>query len=213
MPDSTGNGETSSPTSAHAPGGPDAPDSAWRTLGSREIYRNPWLIVTEYDVVRPDGARGIYSVVDPGANVTIVALEPDETIWLIREFSYPLQRTRWVLPAGRVEPGEDPLHAAQRELAEETGLRAAAWKPLGAFPLSGGISTQVSHIYLAQDLQYGSPAPEGTEHIEPCQMPLREAYDACLTGAISDAAVVLAIWRAWTLLHGPEHHTTWQSFT
>jgi len=192
-------------TSPHAPGGgPDAPESPWRTVSSREIYRNPWLTVTVYDVLRPDGERGIYGVVDPGANVTIVALENDETIWLIREFSYPLQRARWILPTGRVEPGEDPLRAAQRELAEEVGLQAAIWHKLGAFPLSGGISTQISHVYVARELRRGVAAPEGTELIEPRQMPLRQAYAACLDGAISDAPVVLAIWRAWALLHGGE---------
>jgi 8-oxo-dGTP pyrophosphatase MutT (NUDIX family) len=173
-------------------------------VSSHEIYRNPWLTVTEYDVLRPDGERGIYGVVDPGANATIVALENDETIWLIREFSYPLQRARWILPTGRVEPGEDPLRAAQRELAEEVGLQADGWQKLGAFPLSGGISTQVSHIYLARKLHRGAASPEGTERIEPRQLPLRQAYAACLDGTISDAPVVLAIWRAWTLLHDGE---------
>ena len=194
-------------TSAQAPapgGGPDAPDSPWRTLGSHEVYRNPWLSVTEYDVLRPDGERGIYGIVDPAANVTIVALENDETIWLIREFSFPLQRDRWILPTGRVEPGEGPLLAAQRELAEEVGLRADIWQLLGAFPLSGGISTQISHIYLARELHPGAAAPEGTERIAPQRMPLRQAYAACLDGTISDAPVVLAIWRAWALLHGGE---------
>lgn len=191
--------------SAQVPGGDrDAPGSPWRTLGSREVYRNPWLTLTEYDVIRPDGERGIYGVVDPGANVTIAALENDESLWLIREFSYPLQRERWILPTGRVEPGEEPLQAAQRELAEEVGLRAATWKHLGAFPMSGGISTQVSHIYLAQHLHHGAATPEVTERIEPHQMPLHQAYAACMDGTITDAAIVLAIWRAWSLLHGAD---------
>lgn len=202
MPPSIPSGNDPTP---RAPGdGPDAHDSPWRTLGSREVYRNPWLIVTEYNVIRPNGERGVYGVVDPGANVTIVALEDDETLWLIREFSYPLQRARWILPTGRVEPDEEPLQAAQRELAEEVGLRAAQWRHLGAFPLSGGISSQISHAYLAQELQQGEAALEATEQIEPHHMPLREAYRACLDGTLSDASVVLAIWRAWTLLHGDE---------
>jgi 8-oxo-dGTP pyrophosphatase MutT (NUDIX family) len=186
---------------ARSPAGSDAPDSPWRTLGNREVYRNPWLAVTEYDVIRPDGERGIYGVVDPGANVIIVALEDDELVWLIREFSYPLQRARWMLPAGRAEPGEDLLAAARRELAEEVGLRAARWTPLGAWALSGGISTQISHAYLAQTLEHGAATPEATERLEPRRLPLRQAYAECVAGAFSDAATVLAIWRAWTLLH------------
>ena len=190
---------------ASSPDGPDAPDSPWRTLGSREVYRNPWLKVTEYDVIRPDGGRGIYGVVDPGANVIIVAVEDDESVWLIREFSYPLQRARWMLPAGRVEPGEDPLHAARRELAEEVGLRAARWTPLGVWALSGGISTQISHAYLAQTLDHGPASPEVTERLEPRTTPLRQAYAECLAGGFSDAATALALWRAWTLLHGGDN--------
>jgi 8-oxo-dGTP pyrophosphatase MutT (NUDIX family) len=190
-------------TPSRAPGDiPDAPESPWRTLSRRDVYRIPWLTVTEYEVIRPDGKRGLYAVADPGANVIIVALENDESIWLIREFSYPLQRARWILPAGRVEPGEDPLAAARRELAEEVGLHASAWQVLGASPLSGGFSTQISHAYLARKLSHGTATPEGTEEIEPRRIPLREAYAACLDGSISDAAVVLAIWRAWMLLHG-----------
>ena len=104
---------------------PDAPGSPWRTVGAREMYRNPWLRVTEYQVIRPDGQPGIYGVVDPGDNVTIVALEDDERVWLVSEFLYPLQTAEWFLPTGAVERGEDILAAAQRELAEETGLRAA----------------------------------------------------------------------------------------
>ena len=192
-------------TPTHAPGGgPDAPESPWRTRSHREVYRMPWLIVTEYEVIRPDGERGLYAVADPGANVTIVALENDESVWLIREFSYPLQRARWILPAGRVEQDEDPLAAAQRELAEEVGLHADTWQLLDASPLSGGFSTQISHAYLARHLSHGPATPEGTEAIEPRRIPLREAYAACLDGSISDAAVVLAIWHAWALLHGDE---------
>lgn len=187
---------------ANGPAGPDAPESPWRTLGSHEVYRNPWLTVTEYDVIRPDGGRGIYGVVDPGANVTIVALEDDESVWLIREFSYPLQRARWILPTGRAEPGEGPLQAAQRELAEEVGLRAARWTYLGGWALSGGVSTQISHAFLAQALEHGAAAPEVTERLEPRATSLRQAYADCLTGGLSDATVVLALWRAWTLLHG-----------
>ena len=166
----------SSPSSPSSPAGPDAPGSPWRTLGGRAVYRNPWLAVTEYDVIRPDGGRGVYGVVDPGANVTIVALEDDESVWLIREFSYPLQRARWILPTGRVEPGEGPLLAAQRELAEEVGLRAAQWTHLGAWALSGGISTQISHAYLAQALEHGAATPEVTERLEPRITSLRQAY-------------------------------------
>jgi 8-oxo-dGTP pyrophosphatase MutT (NUDIX family) len=180
---------------------PDAPGSPWRTTSASEVYRNPWLNVTEYQVIRPDGKPGIYGVVDPGDNVTIVALEEDERIWLISEFLYPLQTTEWFLPTGAVERGEDLLAAAQRELAEETGLRAAEWTELGAYPLSPGISSQIGHIFLARGLQRGDAAPEGTEQITMRLIPLREALEACLRNAIRATLAVIGIWRTWALLH------------
>ena len=180
---------------------PDAPGSPWRTIGAREVYRNPWLRVTEYQVIRPDGQPGIYGVVDPGDNVTIVALEDDERVWLVSEFLYPLQTAEWFLPTGAVERGEDILAAAQRELAEETGLRAAEWMELGAYPLSPGISAQIGHIFLARGLRHGEAAPEGTEQITMRLAPLREALDACLRNEIRATLAVIGIWRTWALLH------------
>jgi 8-oxo-dGTP pyrophosphatase MutT (NUDIX family) len=184
------------------PGGhPDPEESPWRTLAAREVYRNPWLSVTEYSVVRPDGTRGIYGVVDPGPNATVVALDAKESVMLIGEWLYPLGRYDWHLPTGKVEDGEGPLVAAQRELAEEAGLEAGLWTPLGAHPLSAGILAQISHTYLARELRQVAAQPEGTELIALRTMPLREAVQACLRGEISSASAVLGIWHAWLLLH------------
>jgi 8-oxo-dGTP pyrophosphatase MutT (NUDIX family) len=180
----------------------DAPGSPWRTVGAREVYRNPWLTVTEYQVIRPDCQQGIYGVVDPGDNVTIVALDDDERVWLVREFLYPLQTAEWFLPTGAVEHGEEPLAAAQRELAEETGLRAETWTALGAYTLSPGISPQVGHIYLARGLRHGVAAPEGTEQITTRAIPLDEALAACLRNEIRASLAVIGIWRTWALLSG-----------
>jgi 8-oxo-dGTP pyrophosphatase MutT (NUDIX family) len=184
----------------------DAPGSPWRTTSAREVYRNSWLNVTEFQVIRPDGKPGIYGVVDPGDNVTVVALEDDERIWLISEFLYPLQTTEWFLPTGAVERGEDLLAAAQRELAEETGLRAAEWTELGAYPLSPGFSSQIGHIFLARGLRRGDAAPEGTEQITTRQVALLEALEACLRNEIRATLAVIGIWRTWALLHETGGH-------
>jgi 8-oxo-dGDP phosphatase len=182
--------------------GDDAPGSPWRTLEAREVYRNQWLTVTEYQVVRPDGHPGIYGVVDPLDNAAIVALDAQERVMLVGEFVYPLQRFTWMIPSGNVEHGEEPLAAARRELAEETGLRADEWTSLGAYYLSAGISTQTSHTYLARSLR-GAPArPEGTERLTLRVVPLAEARAMCLRNEIRDAPSVLALWRAWEWLRG-----------
>jgi 8-oxo-dGDP phosphatase len=188
---------------ADAPGGrPDPAESPWRTLAARRVYSNLWLSLTEYEVMRPDGQRGIYGIVDPGPNATIVALDEQEQVRLVGDFVYPLQRHMWGLPSGKVEENETPLAAAQRELAEEAGVEAAEWLPLGTYDLSPGIMTQVSHIFLARGLRDVTARPDGTERFALRALPLREALDACLRGELRSAVTVLGIWRAWAYLHG-----------
>ncbi|MBF6591041.1 MAG: NUDIX hydrolase [Ktedonobacterales bacterium] len=177
--------------------GADPQGSPWRTVGAREVYRNPWMRVTEYAVVRPDGQPGIYGVVDPGDNVAVAALDERERVWLVGDFLYPVQRFEWVIPSGKVEDGEEPLAAAQRELAEEVGAQAREWVALGAYELSNGISTQASHLYLARGLTLGEPSSEGTERLTWRLLPLEEAYQACLRGEMRDAPSALAIWRVY----------------
>lgn len=181
----------------------DAPDSPWRTLAAQMVYRNPWMTVTEYQVIRPDGAPGIYGVVDPGDSVSVVALDDEEQIWVVEDFVYTIQMRCWALPTGAAERGEEPLLAAQRELAEETGLSATRWELLGAFYLSPGIVLQRSYLYLARGLTLGAPQREGSEaHMTTRRMPLRDAYAASLRGETPAGATALGLWLAWTRLHG-----------
>jgi 8-oxo-dGTP pyrophosphatase MutT (NUDIX family) len=183
-------------------GNPDPTQSPWRTLRAREVYRNPWIAVTEYAVLRPDGKEGIYGVVEPGDNAAVVALDVDGRVYLVGEFVYPVQTFEWTIPSGKVEDSEETLVAARRELAEEVGLSANSWASLGSYLLTSGISPQVSHVFLATGLTAGAPQPEGTERLTIRAVPLAEAVEMCLRSEIRDAPSVLGIWRAWFQLRG-----------
>lgn len=171
--------------------------SPWQTMDGRVVYRNRWITVTEYAVIRPDGTPGIYGVVDPGPNASVVALDADGHVWLAREYVYPVHDYVLKIASGKVEDGEDSLAAARRELAEELGIVAERWTPLGAYFTSSGVSPQTSYLYLARDLTIGDARREDTEDIERRRMPLRAAVEACLGGEIRDATAALALLRAW----------------
>lgn len=171
----------------------DAPDSPWQTQSAREVYSNRWLTVTEFQVTRPDGTPGIYGVPDPGDNVTIAAIDEQRRVLLISDFSYTIQRWITALPGGAIEPGEDPLVAAKRELEEEGGVTANHWELLGSFWLSPGISPQTSFCFLARDLTMVPPHPESTEIITREWTPLTDALDHTRDGTIRHATAVMSL--------------------
>lgn len=135
----------------------------WPLVSRRSIYRNQWLAVREDVIRRPASGEGIYSVVERLDSLTVIPRDRDGSIVLVRQYRYPVERDSWEIPAGTLEPGEDPLAAARRELVEETGLAARTWTQIGDFWVAPGFCTQISHTYLAEGLEPGEGRPEAIE--------------------------------------------------
>jgi 8-oxo-dGTP pyrophosphatase MutT (NUDIX family) len=168
-------------------------DNPWRTLSSQTIYRNPWLVLREDKVIRPDGARGIYSVVEMRPSCGIVAISDDDQIALVGQWRYVHDKYSLEIPTGGSEEGETPLEAAKRELLEETGLTAGDWTELGSIDNSNGVTTDVSHLFLARNLTAGAPVPQGDEQVELRWMPFADAVRSVLRGEITESTSVAAI--------------------
>jgi 8-oxo-dGTP pyrophosphatase MutT (NUDIX family) len=166
----------------------------WQTLASKIIYDNPWIRLREDQVIRPDGAPGIYGVVHfKNQAVGVLAVEDDGRIHLVGQFRYALDRYSWEIPEGGCGEGEEPRAAAERELLEETGLRAARWELLGAAHLSNSVTDEIARYYLATGLTAGEAQPEGTERIERRTVTFEEALRMVRAGEITDAISVMAI--------------------
>ena len=173
----------------------DEERSPWQTLGSREVYDNPWIRVREDAVIRPDGERGIYGIVHyKNRAVGVLAVEGD-FIYLVGQYRYPLERYSWEIPEGGCPEGEDTLDAARRELEEETGLRAASWEKMGEAHLSNSVSDEYAVWYLATGLTQGEHSPEGTEQLVVRRVPFARALEMALGGEITDALSLLAIMK------------------
>jgi len=128
--------------------------------------------------------------------VGVLPLHEDGTVTLIRQLRPAVDRQLLEIPAGRLDPGEDPAACGERELAEETGLTAGRLEPLGSMYSSPGVFDEVIHLYLATELVQEDPSPEHYEDIETVRIPLNEALRMAAEGEICDSKTCLALFRA-----------------
>jgi ADP-ribose pyrophosphatase len=166
----------------------------WKVLTSEVKYRNPWITVREHQVIRPDGAPGIYGVIEGKVAVGTLALTDKYELYLVGQYRFPVQEYSWEIVEGAAEPDEDPLFGAKRELSEETGLVASCWRQLGAeIQLSNCISSEIARLYVATDLREGHRHPEGCEVLQVRKLPFREALAMVRSGEIKDAMSIMGI--------------------
>src|SRR5579885_1281863 len=169
-------------------------NNPWKTLGSKLVYDNPWISIREDDVLRPDGAPGIYGVVHyKNKAIGVLPIDRDGMVLLVGQYRYPLDLYPREIPEGGCPEGEEPLEAAKRELLEETGMTAASWEQLGTAHLSNSVSDEEAIWFLATDLQDGTPNPDGTEELAYRKVHFDAALHMVMTGQITDALSVLAI--------------------
>ena len=176
-------------------------ENPWQTLSSEQKYANPWIEVTEHQVINPKGGRGIYGVVHfKHLAVGVIPLDVDGNTWLVGQYRYPLRRYSWEIPEGGGEPSVDPAESARRELREETGIEAGRVELLLELDLSNSVTDEHVYLYVATDLSFGEAAPEDTESLALRKLPFSEAYAMALDGQITDAMSVAAILRLKLLL-------------
>lgn len=161
------------------------------------------IVDVQTDMIElPNGVITMREVVKHPGGVCVAALAEDGTVAMVRQFRYPFREHIWELPAGKLEPGEDPLPAAQRELSEETGLEADEWIELGAMYTSPGFSTETLYLYLARGLHQGAAHPDPNEFLDVAHVPLSELIERIESGEIRDAKTVTGALRTERRMRG-----------
>lgn len=170
--------------------GPDV-----RKLGSRLVYENPWMSVTEDDVQRRDGSIGQYGVVHSRDFVLVIPFD-GERYHLVEQYRYPVGARLWEFPQGSVAGGESlpPEELAAIELAEETGIRAGRLERLGFLHHGYGRSTNGFHAFYATDLIPGPAEREVEEQdMRSGSFTRDELWSLVAAGVMTDAASLAAL--------------------
>jgi ADP-ribose pyrophosphatase len=164
-------------------------------MRSREIFQGRVIRLTVEEVRLPNGKVTSLEIAHHPGGAAVVAIDAQDRVCLLRQFRHAAGG--WVdeLPAGKLEGGEPPLVCAQRELAEEAGMRAAHWTELGSFFTSPGVFTEVIHLFLARGLVPVAMRPETDEVLEARWLPFGEALGLAQAGGLRDGkSIVGLVW-------------------
>ena len=161
----------------------------------RHVNRYEGVIVqVDMEMVKvPNGNITMREVVRHPGGVCVVALDGDGMVATVRQYRFPIGEHLLELPAGKLEPGEEPLPAAKRELSEETGLEADEWRDLGFIYTSPGFSTERLYLYLATGLHHGAQHLDLNEFLDVEYHSLESLRDMVLRGEIADGKTVAGV--------------------
>lgn len=167
-----------------------------------KVYEGRLLHVHRDEVRLPDGKASVREyITHPGA-VVVMPFTADGQLVLERQHRYPLHRDFIELPAGKIDPGEDNLACAQRELLEETGYRAGEWRYVTTVYPCIGYADEKLVYYLARDLRFEGHDPDDDEFLEIFTVPFSEAMAMVQRGEICEAKTVIGLFWLEKLLAG-----------
>lgn len=164
-----------------------------KTLDNSVVYDGKILKLVLKDVLLPNGKTAKREVVAHSGGVGVIALTKDDEILLVKQFRSPYEKTVIEIPAGKKEPGEDPLECGKRELLEETGFTAEKFIPLGDLYPSPGYCGEIIHLFLAIGLNKSNQNLDEDEFLTVLKIPFSKALDMVMSGEICDSKTVVAI--------------------
>ncbi len=162
-----------------------------RTIRKNYIYRGKIVALRCDDAELPNGAPCKREIVEHTGGACVLCVEEGKLV-LVRQFRYAYGEELLEIPAGKLEPGEDPMLAAKRELEEETGL-IADLAPLTVLYPTPGYSNEKIYIFEAHNVQKGNRHPDADEFLDVVKLPFEDALSLVKTGRIRDAKTIAAI--------------------
>lgn len=163
------------------------------TVASKRVHEGGIINLRVDSLSHPDGKTTTREVVEHNGGVVIACQPTEHEIVLIKQYRYSLDKEIIELPAGRIEKGEPPLPAAQRELTEETGYRAKEWQELSRMFTAPGFCNEVLYLYRATDVELVEKNLDEDEETDVLLLPIKKAWQLVLSGEIQDAKTIAGL--------------------
>ncbi|MDX1919626.1 MAG: NUDIX hydrolase [Candidatus Caenarcaniphilales bacterium] len=173
-------------------------DLTEKQISRRSIHKGSVVETVVDEIILPNGKSAKREVILHAGGIVIVPITKEGHFVLVEQYRYPIETLLLEFPAGRLNPGEDPLKAAYRELAEETGYRAASIEPLGFIYTAPGFCSEKLYMYVAKGLEEGEQNPDEDEFVKPVLMSKEELAQKIKNFEIHDAKTL----AAWSLVGG-----------
>lgn len=170
-----------------------------KTLSEMNVFDGKFIKVSSYDVELANGRKALREVMHHPGGVVVVAQKDADTILMVRQYRYPIKQVSLELPAGRLEPNDNPDTRIKKELEEETGHTAKTWKSLGYIYSTPGVCDEKLYLYHATDLEFKKQKPDDGEIIEFYEYKIDEVFDLIKKGELNDAKTICALTRAFKL--------------
>ena len=164
-----------------------------KKLATQQIYRGRAVNIRVDTVEKANGIKTTREVVEHSACIAVVALDEQDKVLLVRQFRHAVDRFLLEIPAGGIDPGEEPIDSVRRELQEEIGYFPRKIDTLGGFYAIPGYGTEYLHCFLATDLVPGRLVAEDTDDIELVRVSPDEIPRLIASGEISDAKSIAAL--------------------
>lgn len=177
----------------------------WETLSSKRVYDNPWIEVTEHEVINPGGGRNLYGKVSfKNIAIGIIPLDTELNTWLVGQHRYTLNEHSWEIPMGGGPLEKDVLESAKRELKEETGLVGGHWELILKIHTSNSVTDELGYVFLTRELEAGQNDLEETEQdLEVRKVHFTEVLKMIDRHEITDALSVAGILKVSRMLNLP----------
>lgn len=172
-----------------------------RTIEHTRPYEGVIVDVDLDKAELPNGQIAAREVVVHPGGVAVLPLNDDDTVTVVKQYRYPFARVLTEIPAGKLDPGEEPRTGALRELKEEIGARTEELVELGVMYPSPGFCQEVLHLYLARNLAYGDCCPDEDEFLEVVRVTFDDLAAQVMSGEIKDGKTMAAVLKAKVLLN------------